>query len=464
MSDSLPTLTKRDRFLRACRGQPCDRPPVWFMRQAGRFLPEYREVRAKVDFLTLCKTPELAAEVTFQPLRRFGFDAAILFSDILVVPEAMGLKLSFGAGEGPRFADPVRSRDDLARLRAIDPGRDLAYVPAAIRAIKAGLPDGEALIGFAGAPFTLACYMVEGEGSASFARVRTMMHADRETYDALMRRLADAVADYLLAQVEAGADAVQLFDTWAGLLDGPTWAARVAPHVRTVLERLAGAGVPRIYFAAGGAHLLPHLATLGMEVAGVDWRSPLTVGARAAAARHRGAGQPRPGAAARPGRGRRGAGARDPRRGRRRSRPHLQPGARRAAGHPARDRVGRRRGGARLPVAALDIEEGAMDERLYDLVLKYDRPGAALHQLPDRPRVARRLRPRRLRRRPGRGRRRARPAAGAVRARAVLRGALHLLRLQRGHHAAARDRRPVPRPARAGDRPGGRPARRRAAA
>ena len=277
MNGSLPNLTKRDRFLRACRGQPCDRPPVWFMRQAGRFLPEYREVRAKVDFLTLCKTPELAAEVTFQPLRRFGFDAAILFSDILVVPEAMGLKLSFGAGEGPRFADPVRTRDDLARLRPIDPGRDLAYVPAAIRAIKAGLPDGEALIGFAGAPFTLACYMVEGEGSASFARVRTLMHADRETYDALMRRLADAVADYLLAQVEAGADAVQLFDTWAGLLDGPTWAARVAPHVRTVLERLAHAGVPRIYFAAGGAHLLPHLATLGMEVAGVDWRSPLTV-------------------------------------------------------------------------------------------------------------------------------------------------------------------------------------------
>jgi uroporphyrinogen decarboxylase len=277
LNESLPNLTKRDRFLRACRGQPCDRPPVWFMRQAGRFLPEYREVRAKVDFLTLCKTPDLAAEVTFQPLRRFGFDAAILFSDILVVPEAMGLKLSFGAGEGPRFADPVRTRDDLARLRPIDPGRDLAYVPAAIRAIKAGLPDGEALIGFAGAPFTLACYMVEGEGSASFARVRTMMHADRETYDALMRRLADAVADYLLAQVEAGADAVQLFDTWAGLLDGPTWAARVAPYVRTVLERLDHAGVPRIYFAAGGAHLLPHLATLGMEVAGVDWRSPLTV-------------------------------------------------------------------------------------------------------------------------------------------------------------------------------------------
>ena len=254
MSEPAPALTKRERFL-----------------------PEYRAIRERVDFLTLCKTPELAAEVTFQPLRRFGFDAAILFSDILVVPEAMGLSLSFGAGEGPRFADPVRSRDDLARLRHVDPQRDLGYVPAALRAIKAGLPDGEALIGFAGAPFTLACYMVEGGGSSSFARVRAMMHADPTTYDALMRRLVDAVTDYLLAQVEAGADAVQLFDTWAGLLDGPTWAARVAPHVRAVLERLAKAGVPRIYFAAGGPHLLPHLAMLGMEVAGVDWRTPLVL-------------------------------------------------------------------------------------------------------------------------------------------------------------------------------------------
>ena len=268
-------LTKRERFLRACRGEPCDRPPVWFMRQAGRYLPEYRAVRERVDFLTLCKTPELAAEVTFQPLRRFGFDAAILFSDILVVPEAMGLALSFGAGEGPRFADPVRTRADVARLRRIDPVRDLGYVPAAVRAIKAGLPDGEALIGFAGAPFTLACYAVEGEGSSSFARARALMHADPAAYDELMTRLADAVADYLLAQVEAGADAVQLFDTWAGLLDEATYAARVAPHVQAVVERLAGAGVPRIYFAANGQHLLGTVARLGVEVVGVDWRTPL---------------------------------------------------------------------------------------------------------------------------------------------------------------------------------------------
>jgi len=267
--------TRRERFLRACRCQPVDRPPFWFMRQAGRYLPEYRAVRERVDFLTLCKTPELAAEVTFQPLRRFGFDAAILFSDILVVPEAMGLQLSFGAGEGPRFADPVRSRDDLRRLRRVDPERDLGYVLAALRQIRAGLPGGEALIGFAGAPFTLACYMVEGEGSASFARLRTLMHADPAAYDELMTRLADTVADYLLAQIAAGADAVQLFDTWGGLLDGPTWAARVAPHVRAVLERLAPAGVPRIYFAAGGPHLLPHLGALGAEVIGCDWRTPL---------------------------------------------------------------------------------------------------------------------------------------------------------------------------------------------
>ncbi len=276
MSDATPALGKRERFLRACRCLPVDRPPVWFMRQAGRFLPEYRAVRERVDFLTLCKTPELAAEVTFQPLRRFGFDAAILFSDILVVPEAMGLQLSFGAGEGPRFADPVRGRADLARLRRPDPARDLGYVLAAVRQIRAGLPDGEALIGFAGAPFTLACYMVEGEGSAAFPRVRALMHADPAAYDELMARLVDAVADYLLAQAAAGADALQLFDTWAGLLDGPTWAARVAPWVQALLARLAPAGVPRVYFAAGGAHLLPHLGGLGMEVAGLDWRTPLS--------------------------------------------------------------------------------------------------------------------------------------------------------------------------------------------
>ncbi len=266
---------KRERFLRACRGQDVDRPPFWFMRQAGRYLPEYRAVRERVDFLTLCKTPELAAEVAFQPLRRFGCDAAILFSDILVVPQAMGLTLTFGAGEGPRLTEPLRTRDDVSRLLRVDPGRDLAYMLAAVRQTRAGLSDGEALIGFAGAPFTLACYMVEGEGSTSFARLRTMMHADPAAYDELMTRLTDVVADCLQAQVEAGADAVQLFDTWAGLLDGPTWAARVAPHARAVLARLAACGAPRIYFAAGGPHLLPHLGGLGAEVIGCDWRTPL---------------------------------------------------------------------------------------------------------------------------------------------------------------------------------------------
>ncbi len=275
MIDRPASLTKRERFLRACRGEPCDRPPVWFMRQAGRYLPEYRAVRERVDFLTLCKTPELAAEVTFQPLRRFGFDAAILFADILLVPEAMGLRLSFGPGEGPRFADPIRARADVARLKRIDPERDTGFVPAAVRAIRGGLPDREALIGFAGAPFTLACYMIEGEGSSAFPRARVLMHEDPQAWDELMRRLADAVADYLLAQIAAGADAVQLFDTWAGLLDGPTYAARVAPYVRALVERLASAGAPQIYFAAGGGHLLPAVAQLGVEVVGIDWRTPL---------------------------------------------------------------------------------------------------------------------------------------------------------------------------------------------
>jgi uroporphyrinogen decarboxylase len=234
-------------------------------------------MRERVDFLTLCKTPELAAEVTLQPLRRFGFDAAILFSDILVVPEALGQRLSFGEGEGPRLDPPLRSRADLARLHPFDPARETRYVIDAVRAIKAALPDGEALLGFAGAPFTLACYMTEGSGSTSFPRLRALLAEDPEAASSLLARLGDAVAGYLIAQLEAGADAVQLFDTWAGLLDAETYAARVAPHVRAIWERVRAAAprAPRIYFAAQASHLLPRLGEIGADVVGIDWRLPL---------------------------------------------------------------------------------------------------------------------------------------------------------------------------------------------
>ena len=278
MRPAMTPESKRERFLLACRGRPCDRPPFWFMRQAGRYLPEYRALRERVDFLTLCKSPELAAEVTLQPLRRFGCDAAILFSDILVVPEAMGQRLTFGPGEGPRLSAPVRDRAGVARLRAIDPLRELDYVSAAVRAIRAALPDGEALIGFAGAPFTLACYMIQGESANGFPRARALMWSDPAAFDELMARLAEAVGDHLIAQVAAGADAVQLFDTWGGLLDADTYAARVAPHVRAILGRLGDVcpGAPRIYFAALAGHLLPLMGDLGADVIGLDWRTPLS--------------------------------------------------------------------------------------------------------------------------------------------------------------------------------------------
>jgi uroporphyrinogen decarboxylase len=239
------------------------------MRQAGRYLPEYRALREKVSFRELCRQPELAAEVTLQPLRRFGFDAAILFSDILTPLEPMGAPFDFADG-GPRLEQPVRTAAAIDQLRVVDPREELGFVAEAIRLVKteaAGTP----LIGFAGAPLTLAAYLVQGGGSADFAEFKRLVYTRPDLLTRLLDRLADQVADHLAMQVEAGADAVQLFDTWAGLLVPADYRRLVLPRVRRIMDRLAASGVPRIFFARGVPSLLADADAFGADVLGIDW-------------------------------------------------------------------------------------------------------------------------------------------------------------------------------------------------
>ncbi len=258
-------------FVRACRAEPVERTPIWIMRQAGRYLPEYRAVRERVGFLELCKSPDLAAEVSLQPVRRFGLDACILFSDILLPAEPMGLELRFGPA--PVLEPPVRTAQDVARLRPVDVEASLGFVYEAIRLLRRELGGRLPVIGFAAAPFTFAAYLVEGRGSKSFARIRGLLHADPATAHRLLVRVSDVLADHLAAQVRAGAQAVQLFDTWAGWLGQEDFETFALAYANRVLERLAGLGaVPRIYFALGAAHLLPVLRQSRAEVLGVDWR------------------------------------------------------------------------------------------------------------------------------------------------------------------------------------------------
>ena len=261
------------RFLRACRGLPVDRTPVWIMRQAGRYLPEYRAIRKQASFLEVCHDPDLACEVTMQPLRRFDLDAAILFSDIMIPIEAMGVKVDFRPG--PVIEDPIRSSADVERLGVPDPEDELGFVCEAVRRIRSALGGETPLIGFAGAPFTLACYLVDGAGSKTFSATRGLMHADPATFDALLDKLTRTTSAYLRAQVEAGAQAVQVFDSWVGLLGPEQFQERVAPHLERLFADLRDVGVPLIYFAFGGATLLPAVRRLGPDVAGIDWRTPL---------------------------------------------------------------------------------------------------------------------------------------------------------------------------------------------
>ena len=264
-----------DLFLRACRREPVERPPIWIMRQAGRYLPEYRELRKKVDFVTLCKTPELATEATLQPIDRLGVDAAILFSDILVPAEAMGFKVDFNPG--PVLDRAVRSAADVDAVRTPDAGEVAPYVYEAVRQIRRALDGRVPLIGFAAAPFTLAVYLVEGKGSKSFDRIKQMLFAEPALAHRLLDKIATLTEGYLLEQIRAGAQAVQLFDSWAGLLGPREYREFALRYARRVLDALRSAGVPRIYFALNNAHLLEDLRECGADVVGMDWRVPLDV-------------------------------------------------------------------------------------------------------------------------------------------------------------------------------------------
>ena len=271
-------MEMKDRFLRACRREPVDRTPVWFMRQAGRYMAEYRAVRAKHWLLEICAQPELAAEVTLQPVRALDVDAAILFADILLPLVPMGIDLEFAAGEGPVIHNPVRSPADVTALRPVEPRQSLSHVLAAIRLIRRELGGQTPLIGFAGAPFTLASYLVEGGGSRNYVRTKQLMYGDPQTWHALMEKLARVVADYLVAQVEAGAQAVQLFDSWAGCLSPDDYRDYVLPHSQLILRAVSATGVPVIHFGTDTATLLALLKEAGGDVIGLDWRTPLDWG------------------------------------------------------------------------------------------------------------------------------------------------------------------------------------------
>jgi uroporphyrinogen decarboxylase len=260
-------------FLAACRREPVPHRPVWIMRQAGRYLPEYRALRAKVDFETLTRRPDLAAEVTLQPLRRFELDAAILFSDIMTPLQGMGVDLSFEPA--PVVREPIRTAAQIEALPALDPQRDVPFVLETIRLVRAGVPRGVPLIGFAGAPFTLLCYLVCGRPSKEFAPARTFLYAQPAEAERLLTKLADAMAAYLAAQAAAGAQALMLFESWAGLLAVPEYQRFALPAVRRTLGALRTCGVPLIYYLNQGSALLPQLASLDVDVVGVDWRSPL---------------------------------------------------------------------------------------------------------------------------------------------------------------------------------------------
>ena len=273
-------ILKNDRFLRALARQPVDRTPVWMMRQAGRYLPEYRASRAKAGgFMDLCRNPELCCEVTLQPLARYGLDAAILFSDILTVPDAMGLGLRFVEGEGPVFDRPLRTADAIHRLAIPDPETELRYVMDAVRTIKSALAGSVPLIGFAGSPWTLATYMVEGASSREFAIIKKLMFDEPELLDSLLLKLSDSVALYLEAQIRSGADTVMVFDTWGGALSPTTYERFSLEPMRRIVQRLKRVApqIPVILFTKNGGQHLEKMADTGCDALGVDWTTELVV-------------------------------------------------------------------------------------------------------------------------------------------------------------------------------------------
>ncbi len=262
---------KNDLFLRACRKEETERTPIWIMRQAGRYLPEYRAVREKADFLTMCKTPELAAEVTIQPIDLIGVDAAILFSDILVIPEAMGMELQMIESRGPVFPEPIRTESDVEKLRSIKPNDELGYVMDAVKLTKKELNGRVPLIGFSGSPWTLMTYMVEGGGSKNFSKVKSLIFNRPDLAEKLLTKLSDAVTDYLAAKIEAGVNAVQIFDTWGGILAKEDFLRFSLAPVKRIITSLKKYDVPIIFFPKGVHSCYDELADCGADVIGLDW-------------------------------------------------------------------------------------------------------------------------------------------------------------------------------------------------
>lgn len=265
-----------DRFLRACRREPVDCTPVWLMRQAGRYMPEYRAIRERYSFLEMVKKPEVATEITMQPVNAYAIDAAIIFADILPPLEGMGIHLTFEKGEGPVIHNPIRTADDVERLRQPDPRESNGYTLEAIRLVKHELADRIPLIGFSGAAFTLASYAIEGGGSRDFRNTKRLMYAEPALWATLMQKLTQLVSDYLLAQAEAGADALQIFDSWAGILSPLDYAEYVLPYVQECMATVKQqCTCPIIYFGTDMNGLLSHMRQSGADVLGADWRIAL---------------------------------------------------------------------------------------------------------------------------------------------------------------------------------------------
>jgi len=271
-------MSMPDRFLRACKREPVDRTPLWIMRQAGRYLPEYRELRSRVDFLTVCRTPEIAVEVSLQPLRRFPLDAAIVFSDILVPLEALGVRMTFSPG--PTLAEPIRTRAQVSALRLRPADEVVPYVGEAVRLLRRELDGRTPVIGFCGAPFTLAAYLVEGRGKEGFSAVNVLRYREPGTLEVLLEKLAAAMTDYLALQIRSGAQAVQIFDSWAGILSADDYRRLALPYVRAIVDGVRPLGVPVIYFVNAAPHLIELASTAGADVLGICWRTPLDEAAR----------------------------------------------------------------------------------------------------------------------------------------------------------------------------------------
>jgi uroporphyrinogen decarboxylase len=266
-------MNPRERFLSACRREKVDSTPVWFMRQAGRYMAEYRKLRKKYGLLQMFKTPEIAAEVTLQPIKELQVDAAIIFADILLPLEGMGIRIGFAEGEGPVIHNPVRSRKDAEALRVAQPQEDLGYVLQSLELVNAELSGKVALIGFAGAPFTLASYMIEGGSSRNYVLTKKIMYEDAATWDLIMNKTAETLTACLLAQARSGAQVVQLFDSWVGCLSPADYCAYVLPHTARIFRALRAEGIPSIHFGTGTADLLPIMREAGGDVIGADWRT-----------------------------------------------------------------------------------------------------------------------------------------------------------------------------------------------